>query len=338
MRRSFFIILACFCFKFIFCQGQADNGPVERMRFLMDTIVRISVYDSTLPKKEIEAVVNRSFDIMEEIEARTSIHVDTSEVSRLISAAGQQTIGVSSETLHILKKSKEYSDLTQGAFDVTIGVIKSLWGFHEESPRIPDSSVVRSLLSKVNYREIHFRNDQVFLNQAGMQIDLGGVAKGLIIDRGIEILKEAGIHSGIIEAGGDLRLFGNHPHRTKWRIGIRHPRSDEGELFGVINTDEISIATSGDYERYFMKEGKRYHHILDPTTGFPAEPCVSVTIVAENALMADAFATAVFVLGPDAGMALIERLPSIEGIILYEEGEQLQYRMSESFQQMIELQ
>lgn len=169
-----------------------------------------------------------------------------------------------------------------------------------------------------------------------MCVDLGGIAKGLIINRGVDVLREAGIQSGIIEAGGDLRIFGNHPVREKWNIAIRHPRSDEGAFFGVLATDETGIATTGDYERYFYNDGKRYHHILDPQTGYPAEGCISVTVVAESALLADAYATAVFVLGIDEGMALIDRLPSVDGIIIYEEEDRIQYKISERLQQMIE--
>lgn len=217
----------------------------------------------------------------------------------------------------LLKKSIEVSEATGGAFDATVGAIKSAWNFEADHPRVPDASQIRSLLPRVNFRKILFTKDSVFLSDSGMRIDMGGIAKGLVIDRGVGVLRETGVRAGLVEAGGDLRIFGRHPYREKWKIGIRHPRSHEGELIGVLETDASSIATSGDYERYFIQDGKRYHHILNPKTGYPAEGCISVTIVAESALLADAYATAVFVLGPKDGMALIERLDALEGIIVF---------------------
>ena len=336
MRVLLILFLKIFCFGIISCQRPGGNEPIDRMHFLMDTLVRISIYDQTLPRKTVETAIDRAFMMMKEIEERTSVYVDTSEITRLVEASGIRAVGVSSETLTLLKKSVEVSDMTHGAFDITVGVIKSLWGFDTEHPTVPDSSMIQSLLSKVNYKDIHFQGKSVLLRNRGMRVDLGGIAKGLIIDRGVDVLREAGIQSGIIEAGGDLRIFGNHPVREKWNIAIRHPRSDEGAFFGVLATEETGIATSGDYERYFYNDGKRYHHILDPQTGYPAEGCISVTVVAESALLADAYATAVFVLGIDEGMALIDRLPSVDGIIIYEEEDRIQYKISERLQQMIE--
>ena len=299
MKVFFILFLKILFFGIISCQRTGRYEPIDGMRFLMDTLIRISIYDRTLPRKKIETAMNRAFKMMKAIEERTSVYVDTSEIMHLVKASGTRAVGVSSETLMLLKKSVEVSERTRGAFDITVGVIKSLWGFDTEHPTVPDSSLVQSLLSKVNYKDIHFQGDGVFLRKRGMRVDLGGIAKGHIIDRGVDVLREAGIQSGIIEAGGDLRIFGKHPIREKWNIAIRHPRSNEGAFFGVLATEEISIATSGDYERYFYKDGKRYHHILDPQTGYPAEGCISVTVVAESALLADAYATAVFVLGID---------------------------------------
>ena len=161
-----------------------------------------------------------------------------------------------------------------------------------------------------------------------MTIELGGIAKGFIVDEAVSYLASHGIRSGIVEAGGDLRIFGRHPKRDTWRIGVKHPRQTSDALYGIIETREASVATSGDYERYFINKGHRYHHILDPRTGYPASKCLSVTIVAENALSADAYATGVFVMGPVEGIRFIENTPGIEGIIIYFEQEKLQSRIS----------
>lgn len=329
--KRFTAVICVFSLGLISCGDSRGHGPVERTRFLMDTVVRVSVYDKGMSERKIGEAIDRVFREMEKIEAKASIHVDTSEVLRLVEESGKSPIRVSPEIFWLLKKSVEVSDETRGAFDVSVGVVKDLWGFDTDHPSVPDRSTVQSILPKVDYREIDLRDGEVFLRQSGMRIDLGGIAKGYIIDQGIRILQEEGIRSGLVEAGGDLRVFGSHPDRKVWRIGIRHPRGEEGELFGVLETAAVSIATSGDYERYFVRDGKRYHHILDPKTGFPANRCISVTIVAECALLADAYATAVFVLGPVKGMALIKDHPSIEGMIIYEVEGQCHHVVSEGF-------
>ena len=335
MRREGFI-LGLFIIGLVSCRNSERQAPVEQTRFLMDTAVRVAVYGREMSRKKIDAAIDRTFEVMKEIEAKTSIHVDTSEVSRMNQAAGGNAVQISPETMDILSRAIEISRKTQGAFDVTIGVIKSVWAFDSENPAVPDESFIRSLLSKVDYRKIRLRDMEAFLNEPGMQIDMGGIAKGFVIDMGVQSLKESGIQAGLVEAGGDLRVFGLHPHRNRWKIGVRHPRSQAGELIGVIETDETSIATSGDYERYFIKDGKRYHHILNPKTGFPGGGCISVTIVTESALMADALATAVFVLGHEEGMSLIGRLEGVEGLILYEKDGQLKFTITEGLQQMVE--
>jgi thiamine biosynthesis lipoprotein len=269
------------------------------------------------------------------LEAKTSVHIDSSEIHQVEKQAGLHAVPVTRDTYRILVKAQEISEITEGAFDVTIGAIKELWKFDSDHPEIPNSFLIRSFLSKVNYKYIHFQDSCIFLSQPGMQIDLGGVAKGYIIDRGVAILQNAGIQSGIMDAGGDMRIFGKHPNRDLWHVGIQHPRGQRGDLLAELRVPETSIATSGDYERFFQREGIRYHHILDPKTGLPARDCISVTIVSETALMADAFATGVFVLGPEKGMALIEKQPSLEGVIVFEEEGQLRVLVSKGLKQNV---
>ncbi len=319
----------------ISCSSVRKKQPVEEIRFMMDTVVRISVYDQELPERKIKKVIDRAFERMARIEAIISVSIDTSYVTRISEESGVAAVNVSPEVLALLKSSVEVSKKTRGAFDITIGVIKNQWGFDSDHAHVPEISLIHSLLPLVNYRNIQFADGKVMLTQPGMRIDLGGIAKGYIIDQGVEVLQDEGIDSGIVEAGGDLRIFGHHPYRKIWRIGIRHPRKGEGKLIGVLETNETSIATSGDYERYFIQDGKRYHHILDPKTGFPARGCASVTIVTKNALLADGYATGVFVLGPKKGIALIDSLPSIEGLIIYTKDDSLKHVVSQGFRQNI---
>jgi thiamine biosynthesis lipoprotein len=162
-------------------------------------------------------------------------------------------------------------------------------------------------------------NGKIKFAKRGMGIDLGGIAKGYAVDAAIRVLKEKNVESAMVNAGGDIYVLGRK-HGKPWRIGIRHPRRG-GEILGIVEVEDKAIVTSGDYERYFFSEGKRYHHILNPKTGYPANECQSVTIVAKKATIADGLATGVFVLGPREGMDLVESLEEVEGVIVNKEGE-----------------
>jgi thiamine biosynthesis lipoprotein len=323
-------------FLFISCLPEKKPVPIEDSQFLLDTLVRISVYDQKHLKKQIRRTIDQTFDLMRKLEGETSVHVDTSEVASIVQNAGRNPVNVSEETIWILKKSQKISEQTNGTFDITIGLIKELWGFDRVPFQIPDSGEIQKLLAHVNYQDVMIKDSTVMLRASPMRIDLGGIAKGYIIDRAVTFLKEKGMQSGIVEAGGDLRIWGNHPNRDKWKIGIKHPRKPNA-LIGVLNTTAISVATSGDYERFFMKDGKRYHHLLNPKTGYPASDCISVTIVSENALLADAYATSVFILGPEKGMQFIEGKPGIEGLILYEQNGNIQSNISQGIRDQIEM-
>ncbi len=336
--KHFLLIIFSILLGTVSCQRQDNSQPFEETRILMDTVVRISIYPQGMSEKKMSAVMDKAFRMIEAMEIKTSAYIDTSEVNQIGAESGRNSVLVSPDVVQLLNNSITVSDQSEGAFDVTIGAIKKLWGFDSDVPHIPDRSLLSSMLTNIDYKQIHIEDDQVMLNHEGMQIDLGGIAKGYIIDRAVDILRENGIRAAIVDGGGDLRIIGSHPSSETWRIGIRHPRSENGELYGVIKTGEASIATSGDYERFFIQDGVRYHHILDPKTGFPANGCVSVTIVSGSAVLADAFATAVFVLGPEKGMALIEHIPTIEGLIIYENEGRLQHVISDGLLQKIEFQ
>jgi thiamine biosynthesis lipoprotein len=300
------------------CSKNAIRKPVERSAFLKDTHVRITVFDSAVPEDAVQAAIDRSIRAMEALEGMTSTHVDTSEISKLNARAGKSALAVKPEIYELLQKSVELSKRTEGAFDFTLGALKTLWGFDAENPRVPDSLAVRGLLASTGSAQLVLRNGTAFLADRKTRVDLGGLGEGLLVDRGARVLRESGIRAALVDASGEIRAFGQKPGRKKWRIGVKHPRDPEGGLIGVIQIAGGGVTTSGDYEHFFIDHGKRYCHILDPKTGAPASRCVSVTIVAADAMTADAYDTAVFVLGPEEGMALIERTPGMEGIIMTE--------------------
>ncbi|MBN1779843.1 FAD:protein FMN transferase [bacterium] len=284
----------------------------------MDTVVRISFYDPR-PQESLERLADEVFVRMLAIENAVSSHMPGSDVERLDEHAGGQPTAVSSWTESILRGALEVSETSRGAFDVTTGPIKSFWGFDDGNMHLPDTAALNAYLALGDTRNVHVDSGYAWIDRAGLKVDLGGIAKGFIIDSAVMWLMEQGVKTGLVEGGGDMRLFGPHPKRGFWRIGIQHPRSNRGTLIGVVTLKDRSIATSGDYERYFIHDGVRYHHILDPKTGFPVKQVMSVTVLAPSALMADAYATAVFVLGPVEGLQLLNRLPDIEGLIVYQD-------------------
>ena len=258
------------------------------------------------------------FDEFERLESLMSVWREGSDIVRLNAAAGRASVVVSPDVMEALRVAREVGDWTNGAFDVTFGALSDVWKFdHDQDNRIPSSDEIRRRLPLVDYRalELDVTARTAYLTRTGMRAHLGGIGKGFAVDRAAGILRSRGIGSFMIQFGGDLYVAGARGDRP-WRLGIRDPRGPADASFAAIDLTDASFSTSGDYERFFLHQGRRYHHILDPRTGEPTLGCRSVTIVAETATLADALSTGVFVLGPDAGMALIERLPKVEGVIV----------------------
>jgi len=333
-----FRILYIFLFFIITCKQSERYIPYTESKFLMDTYVRISVYDKNIGNSNVKTVLDSVFILMQELEKKLSVHYKKSEIYIINHLADKKHIKISGTVSDCLQKCQEVSRLTSGNFDISIGVIKQHWCFNPDSAVIPDSMLIKRLLKKVDYKKILLENRKVYFKEPDMKIDLGGAAKGYIIDKAMEYLNKTGIDSVIIEGGGDFRITGNHPERYEWRIGVRHPRKQGVKIAAVVQTGPSGFATSGDYERFFLKEGVRYHHLLDPETGFPAKQNISVTIIAETAFMADALATAVFIMGPDAGINFIEDHESIEGLIIYKNNDnEIRYKVSQGFKGKINL-
>jgi thiamine biosynthesis lipoprotein len=267
-----------------------------------------------------ETAFKVAFSELKRIEKLMSFQLTDSDVGRINQAAGNP-VAVSPELLQLIQQSKHYAQLTQGAFDISIGPLVSLWGFDTEQYRLPGKQEIESVLPLVDYRAV-FVNDTpptVRLARAGMSIDLGAIAKGYAVDCAVEILQQQGITGVMVNAGGDIRAVGRKPDGTSWNIGIQHPRQKD-RILASLRVDNQAVVTSGDYERFFVQQGIRYHHILDSKTGWPARECQAVTVVAEEALAADALATGVFILGPDKGLKLIEDLADTEALIVDTEG------------------
>ncbi len=322
--KKFRILIFVFLIFFISGCGKREYSKVE---FLMDTVVEIRVHHKS--KAQAEKAINDSMEEMKRVEQRMSRFLPGSEVSRVNKEAfvegkkgtlsAERPIPISDELFSLLEKAVRLSELTRGRFDITIFPLWEIWKFEGENPEVPEKAEIEKALKLVNYDKMILKNGEISFAGRGMGIDLGGIAKGYAVDGAVRVLKEKNINSAMVNAGGDIYVLGRKQGKP-WRIGIRHPRR-EGEILGTIEVEDRAIVTSGDYERFFFSEGKRYHHIINPRTGYPADECQSVTIVAEEATFADGLATGIFVLGPREGMALIESLEGVEGVIVNKEGD-----------------
>ncbi len=305
---------AVFLLFFIGCSN--DIQLFDKKRILMDTLVSITIYAKQEPEKW-QQHVEQAFETMQRIEDLATSYNDTSEVGILNLNAGQQEISVHQEVLEMIKQAREVGENSDGAFDATIFPLQRLWNFKSPDPRVPTETEVSEKRELVDFRKIVINDNHVFLPKKSMGLDLGAIAKGYAVDKAVEVLQKYGYKNFMVEAGGDLRAVAGELTTGQRTIWVQHPRKD-AEFFAKIKMDEGAVASSGDYERFFEINGKRFHHILNPKTGYPAYPVVSVSIFSQTTAMADAYATAVFVLGPEKGLDFIEKLPETEGLIVYQ--------------------
>ena len=295
------------------CTGERRQ-QLSRSRILMGTVVEISAQGADPGR--LEAVVSAAFEEIARIEKLMHPSGDRSDVARL--TAAPEGAEVSPETAEVIALGLQVAQASGGAFDMGLGHLKGLWGIESEAPRVPAPEEIRLALAGTGPASLQLEGLRVKKKASTLSVDLGAIAKGYAIDRAVEILRHAGIESASVNAGGDIRLIGSREGRP-WRIGIQHPRKSDRQL-AVLELADVAVVTSGDYERFFERDGVRYHHIFDPRTGYPARLCQSVTVAATSAALADALSTAVFVLGPEAGLALLQQFPQAEALIVATDG------------------
>ncbi len=267
------------------------------------------------------ALLNAVMQEMHRIDHAFSPYKDNSELSRVNREAGRGWVDISDELLDLLVKSAQLSELSEGAFDITYASVGRYYDYRKG--KVPDEDTVQAAVKAINYRyvELDPASKRVRFAHPRVYIDLGGMAKGHAVDRGIKILSAAGVTQASVAAGGDSRIIGDRGGKP-WNVGVQHPR-EPGRMSALLPLVDTAVSTSGDYERYFEKDGVRYHHILDPGTGRSAEGAWSVTILGPEATLTDGLSTSVFVLGPERGLALVNRLPGIDAIIIDPQGQLL---------------
>jgi thiamine biosynthesis lipoprotein len=323
---GFFVLL-------YFCACARDEVQLfSEKQVMMDTLVSITIYAETEPPHWREHI-RAAFDAMRKIEALTSSYDDSSEIGKINLNAGRRPVAVSPQVLHLIRESQKISARTGGAFDITVWPLSRLWDVKSPAPRVPPADQIEEKRKLVDYRRIVLNGASVFLPENGMGLDLGAIAKGFAVDCAAQVLREYDYQDFLVEAGGDLRAAAGDATRGRRTVWVRHPRQRE-KFFAAIKMDAGAVSTSGDYERSFEKEGQRYHHILDPQSGYPAAPTVSATVIAETSELADAASTAAFVMGPERGLEYIESHPELAGLIIYREaserGEVLNWKISKN--------
>ena len=286
--------------------GSKRERLFKDSKVMMDTFVSITVVSKS--EKKAREAMDAAFQELKRLEGLLDFYSPRSEISKINKGSGGVPVSVTPTTFSLINTALEVSKITDGAFDITLGVLNRRYDFFKKHH--PAESEIKKLLPLVGYKKIVINPALriVFLKKPGMMIDPGGITKGFAADRAIEVLKAKGIKAALVAVAGDIRAYGLKPDGTPWVVGIRDPRAKSAdEVFATLKLTDMAVSTSGDYERYFIEKGVRYHHILDPETGMPARGVISVTVVGPKATYTDSLATAAFVKGVKEGMKMVEK-------------------------------
>jgi thiamine biosynthesis lipoprotein len=302
----------------VHANGKPRLERLQETRFLMGTQVDVIVLAESRARglRGLQAC----FEAMERVESLMSDYDPDSPLSLLNRTAHERWVTPPEEVFGLIRRSLEIGRASDGAFDITVKPLLDIWRKARAESKPPDPSQVRAALDRVGYSlvELDVAGKRVHFQKPGMAVDLGGIAKGYALDKAAEALLAAKIDHALINAGGDVLTVGGKGEKG-WLIGIKDPR-ERNALLATLRVRGVAVVTSGDYERFFMYKGTRYHHILDPRTGYPAVGCRSVSVVGRQAALADALATAAFVMGPEKGLAFLEGWPGMEGLVVDDRG------------------
>lgn len=307
------ILLSLFLFSTFLFTGctAASQEPISKTGFYFNTVITITLYDT-----KQEELLEDCFSLAGTYEKMFSATIDSSDISKINQANGQPVV-VSDETIQLLQKGLEYGALSEGRFDITIGKLSSLWNFSENEGVVPDASDIAEAVSAIDYRNVKIDGNQVSLANPDAAIDLGGIAKGYIADQMKEYLVEQGVTSGTINLGGNVLVIGKKTNDMPFNIGIQKPFDPEGSSMAVVKINDMTVVSSGVYERCFTADDKLYHHILDTSTGYPYDNgLLGVSIICRDSVDGDGLSTTCFSLGLDKGMELVESLEDTEAIFI----------------------
>jgi FAD:protein FMN transferase len=320
---QFFFIGTIFLLLFAVSCGKSSSAvsvePQARSELLLGTVCKITIYDN--PTDE---AFSAAFARIADIESKMSLKIDTSEIALINKNAGVQPVTVSHDTFHVIQEAIRYAKLSYGAFDPTIGPLVRAWDIGGDDPRKPPQEELDALIPLIGYDRVVLspKDQSVFLTDPGMVLDLGGIAKGYAADEVVKILATQGVQSAIINLGGNVLTMGRKVDGSAWRIGIQNPLVERGGHLMILQLTDLALVTSGPYERFLELDGVIYHHILDTESGYPIDSeFTSVSIITPNSTIADALSTAVYSLGFEKGMALIDSLEDVEAVFVSQENE-----------------
>ncbi|MCX8104391.1 MAG: FAD:protein FMN transferase [Ignavibacterium album] len=309
-KSKIYIIVAVvlFLIGFFIARNSSDElKTFKRTQILLGTVVEIQVRDKD--EQKVENAITKAFAEIKRIDDLFTTYNEESPVWK-INYSADTVLKIDDEIYNLLVLCDSVTTISNGCFDVSLDNLTRAWGFYTDNPKLPSKAAIDSALSASGWKNIKLTGNNIIVKKRIVGLNFGAIAKGYAVDKAIEILKTVGIESALVNAGGEIKVIGKD-----WKVGIQHPR-DERDIIAVVRLENNSVATSGDYEQFFEVDGIRYHHLLDPKSGYPARGLQSVTIINPSNTFADALATAVFVMGKDEGIKLIESLDDTEGMIV----------------------
>ena len=298
------------------CSGEKSKEPIEESVFALDTFVTIRIYDPT-KQKALDGAIKMCNDF-EDVFSSDKEGAQLYELNHR--DPSEQVVKVSDDLASCIQTALEYCKKSDGAFDITVQPLRKYWDFKSDDPELPRKEDVDKDLAKVDYKKVHVNGNEIHFDSPDTQIDLGAIAKGYIADRLKDYLEKEGVHSAIINLGGNVLCIGKKPDGSDFTIGLQRPFADRQETIGAVKVSDLSVVSSGVYERHFIIDGKNYHHILDPKTGFPYDNgIVQVSIITKKSVDADALSTVCFSLGVDKGIALVNQIPDTYAIYVMDD-------------------
>jgi len=307
------LVIVLFLIGFFIARNSSDEEvkTIKRTKILLGTVVEIQVRDAD--EQNAEDAITKAFTEVKRIDDLFTTYNEASLVWK-INNSTDTIIFIDSEIYNLMVLCDSITKLSNGGFDVSLDNLTKVWGFNTDNPQIPTKAEIDSALLNSGWQNIILLGDNKTIKKGKVEFNFGAVAKGYAVDKAIDVLKKLGINEALINAGGEISVIGNN-----WIVGIQHPR-ETNSIIKKIKLDGFTVATSGDYEQYFAVDGNRYHHMLDPKTGYPSKGLQSVTIINKSNSIADALATAVFVMGKENGTKLIETLDDTEAMIIDDKG------------------
>lgn len=302
---------------FIFATSKHEEQQVMKSSYALGTIINLRVSSS-----KAEEAIEKAIERLNNIDDKMSAFKDSSEISKINLNSGVNSEFVSRDTYFVLNKSIEYSKILEGTFDPTIRPLVALWNIGTKQETIPKKNEIEEKLKLVNYNDVILdeNNYSVMLKHNKQALDVGGIAKGFAADEVRDIFYKYNVKSALIDLGGNIFALGSKEDGTSWKVGIQNPFKSRGEYIGILSVKNKSVVTSGNYERYFMKDGKRFHHIIDPKTGYPSQSkIISATIISDDSIDGDGLSTGVYILGIDKAMKIIEAISGVDAIFVTED-------------------